>query len=298
MGNQIKRNLAKLFINLIGLMPLFMCRGLGRFLGARAFALNIREAKITRENIALCFPDMSHDDQAHMAKASMANMGMLALDVLKVMSSSKSWAARHIKKIHGEDVLAEAKATGKGLLFIGPHLGNWEVVPHFLPDNGKTTILYQPPKKAYLESLIVEHRARQGATVVPTDQKGIATILKALRKGEIVGILPDQIPSDEGGEFSTFYGQPTFTMTFIHKLMQKTRCTAIYMFVKQVPGGFEIFYHKAPEELYSDDLTTSLAALNQGVEGCIAECPEQYQWEYKRFRKVPKGDPARYHYKK
>jgi KDO2-lipid IV(A) lauroyltransferase len=140
-----------------------------------------------------------------------------------------------------------------------------------------------------LEDIVRAARERSGTTLVPTSARGLATLVKTLRRGGVTGILPDQLPdAAEAGENSVFMGIPCFTMSFASKLLQRSGARAFFGFAERVPDGFRLVFIPAEEDLYSEDLQISLAALNRGVETCLRMCPEQYQWEYKRFRTLPR----------
>ena len=83
-------------------------------------------------------------------------------------------------------------------------------------------------------------------------------------------------------------------MTLIHGLIKRTQCRAVFSLAVRVKGGFELHYIPAPEGIYSPDVHESLKALNEGVQACIALCPAQYQWEYKRFKMTPEGKKPYY----
>jgi len=107
----------------------------------------------------------------------------------------------------------------------------------------------------------------------------------------VVGILPDQTPRREGGEFADFYGIPTLTMTLASKLIQKTEAKPLVTYAQRLPDaqGFKIVIREAEPGMESTDMVKSLTALNHSVEKCIADVPSQYQWEYKRFRRTAPG---------
>ena len=125
-----------------------------------------------------------------------------------------------------------------------------------------------------------------------TDTKGVGELLQALRRGELVGILPDQVPPNSGGEFAPLFGVPALTMTLACRLQQKTGARIVLGFARREPGikhGFTIVF-KAPEsEAYAEHILTALAGMNRSVEALMAGVPEQYQWEYKRFKRQPEG---------
>lgn len=290
-----KSLLAVTALRLLGLLPLSTARRLGGFMGGMAYRLNSRGAKITRENLALCLPQLSADERERMTQASLRETGKVATEMCVIWRDDAKPVQYTICRIDGEELARQPLADGKGLLILAPHLGNWEVLGLHLPSLGKVTNLYQPPKLAGLDEVIRKGREKSGAQLVPTNAKGVAALLKNLKSNGICGILPDQNPNDDGsGDFAPFFGQPAFTMTLVHKLIQRTGCIAVFAFAKRVEGGFELIFRAAPAEIYSEDQQTSLAALNLGVENLVKEAPEQYQWEYKRFKKVAPGGERRY----
>ena len=160
----------------------------------------------------------------------------------------------------------------------------------FLSAQGPTTTLYKPQPE--LDWLIQEARGRAGAELVPTDPQGIRRLIQALRRGEYVGILPDQEPkANRGSVFAPFFGVPAFTMLLINRLARKTGARVIFLFAERLPRarGFRIHCLDTPEGIDAVDDTLGATALNQGIEAAITTCPEQYLWAYKRFRKRPRG---------
>lgn len=291
----LKSTLAVTALRLVGLLPLSTARRLGALMGALAYRLNGRGAKVTRENLALCLPQIDAKERERMTRASLKETGKVATEVCVIWRNNHVPVKHYIRRIQGEELARQPLTDGKGLLILAPHLGNWEVLGLHLASLGKVTNLYQPPKLAGLDAVIRQGREKSGANLVPTNAKGVAALLKNLKSGGICGILPDQNPNDaSSGDFAPFFGHSAFTMTLVHKLIQRTGCVAVFAFAKRIEDGFELIYRAPPEEIYSDDQQTSLTALNLGVERLVMEAPEQYQWEYKRFKKVADGETRRY----
>lgn len=290
-----KSTLAVAALRLGGLLPLPAARALGSLMGRIAYALNGRGAKVTRENLTLCLPHLDRAARERLVKASLRETGKVGMEMCVILNQRQVPVQTYIRRIEGEELARAALAKGKGLLIIAPHLGNWEILGLHLASLGEVVNLYQPPKLAALEEVIRRGREKSGAQLVPTNAKGVAALLKNLKNNGISGILPDQNPNDDsGGVFAPFFGEPAFTMTLIHKLIQRTGCTAVFAFAKRVGGGFELIYRAAPETIYDADQDQATAALNEGVAALVMEAPEQYQWEYKRFKKVAPGGVRRY----
>ena len=128
--------------------------------------------------------------------------------------------------------------------------------------------------------------------MVPANRSGVSKVLKSLKQGNIVGVLPDQVPSEGGGIFAPFYTEQALTMTLVSKLLQKTDAKVFCGFAKRLSKhkGYQIIVEAADKEIYSENIDESVAALNRTVEKSVNKAVEQYQWEYKRFRKRPDGE--------
>ena len=186
-------------------------------------------------------------------------------------------------------IFCPAHPNGRGVVVLAPHLGNWEVLGLHLGMLGQVVSLYEPVKLEMLSNLIVRARQRSGALLVPTTKRGLASLVKSVKAGHIAGILPDQVPTKgASGENVEFMGNLCSTGTLSSNIIRRTGALAVFGFAQRISGGFQIRYLPASDKIYSEDISESLTALNTGVEKCISYCPEQYQWEYKRFRTHPR----------
>jgi KDO2-lipid IV(A) lauroyltransferase len=122
----------------------------------------------------------------------------------------------------------------------------------------------------------------------------VAALLKALKRSETVAILPDQQPSRSGGEFAPLFGVQALTMTLTHNLLNRSNAQAIFCCALRTADGWRLHFSPADQSIYQADQGESLAAMNAGVESIAALAPEQYQWEYKRFRAQPEDFPPVY----
>jgi KDO2-lipid IV(A) lauroyltransferase len=123
----------------------------------------------------------------------------------------------------------------------------------------------------------------------------VRTLLKALNSGGVLTILPDQVPPVSSGKFAPFFGEPTLTMTLVTNLIQRTGARAVCCYCKRLPGGkYELVFREVDEDVYAADFDTALAGINNSVERCVRDCPEQYQWQYKRFKFLPNMEKRDY----
>jgi Kdo2-lipid IVA lauroyltransferase/acyltransferase len=283
-------------MRVLALMPWPVLEAIGYAVGYGLWCCNSRERHIAEVNIAHCLPDWSEAERAHLVRETLIDFGQMALEIAKVWFTPPPKVVAAILQIEGEDLLKAAMAEGRGVVMLAPHHGNWEMLGLYLGRYYGLTTMYLPAKDPALNELVRLARTRGGAAVAPATNSGVRTVLKVLKQGGLVGVLPDQVPKQAGAEFSPFFGQPALTMTLPSNLLQKTGARALFGCAFRVGRGkgFRIVFRDADPGIYSADLSVSLAALNRSVEAFVRECPQQYQWEYKRFKIQPEGLPRRY----
>ena len=246
---------------------------------------NRRARPITEVNIAICFPDFTRERQKTLVKASLYETSLNAFDMVRCWVRSREYLEGRISKVDGLEYLKEAEAVGKGTLVLLPHLGSWEIVNAYLSSRNKFTALFREPRANVLANFILRQRQRHGARLVPINTAGLRAVLQTLRANNMAVLFPDQVPPRNSGQFAPFFGEPTLTMTLATKLLRRSGARAVCAYCKRLPGGrYELHFRPADEAIYDADLTTSLTGLNASVEACVRECPEQYQWEYRRFK--------------
>lgn len=251
--------------------------------------IGAQPSRIARINLSLCYPHLSDDEIKQICDKRMSHLAQAVLETPKVWRKGNPWVSKKVVAVKGLDLFEQAIADDRGTILVIPHQGNWEVLGLWAGERKAMTSLYDPPRMIELETWIKTSREQSGATLVPTNVRGVAALIKALKRGEITGILPDQQPPPESGEFAPLLGVEVRTMTLIHKLLMRSGSQALMCTALRVPGGWELHFVAPAQDIYSTDEVTSLLALNKGVEDIIALAPEQYQWEYKRFRERRKG---------
>ena len=282
-------------LHLSALLPISVARGMGRFAVRIYWPFGGHSRKVTLKNIRSAYPELSDAEQYALARRSLFATGELIGEMGHVWLKPWSAVSGLIKEIHGAELITDALKEGRGAVMLGPHVGNWEVAGLHLATLGKIISLYEPPKIASLGPVIERARQRNSGTMIPAGSRGLAKLLKNVKSGGLAGLLPDQVPSElNSGENSLFMGIPCFTGTLASNIIRRTGALAVFGVAQRVPGGFVIRYELAEPELYDADTAVSLAALNRGVEACLSNCVEQYQWEYKRFRVRPKDGPGFY----
>ncbi|MDN3552244.1 lysophospholipid acyltransferase family protein [Halomonas almeriensis] len=284
------RAIATLWQGLSGWRPASLWR-LARLTGPLVERLSKRERRVTRINLAQAYPDLSQSAYQRLSRDSLTHSSATMLELGFAWRGAPERVASSIQEVHGRELLDEARRQGRGVIVLAPHFGNWEILNFWLSSHFPFTAMYAPPKLAALDPIIRQGRERQGASLVPTNPRGVAALLKALKRSEAVGILPDQEPNWGSGVFAPFFGRQAYTATLLPKLVARTDARVVTGVARRLPGrGFAIHFLATDERVQDSDESRSAAGVNASVEAAIALDPAQYQWEYKRYRKTPEEE--------
>ena len=201
------------------------------------------------------------------------------------------WLGRTPALDWAEDRAAvEAYASGQGVLFLTPHMGCFEITAQalalrFSAAHGPLTVLYRPARHAGLGEVMTLARQRPGLEAVPTTLSGVRHMIKALRSGRAVGLLPDQVPPEGMGQWAPFFGQSAYTMTLAARLALQTSARVVLIWGERLSWGRGYRLHtQALGHALSQDLDTAVVQINQAMESLILQCPSQYIWGYARYK--------------
>lgn len=189
----------------------------------------------------------------------------------------------------------QAYAAGQGVLFLTPHMGCFEITAQalalrFAPAHGDLTVLYRPARDAGLNEVMRVARNRLGLEAVPTSLAGVRQMIKALRAGRAVGLLPDQVPPEGMGQWAPFFGKSAYTMTLAARLALQTGAHVVLIWGERLPWGRGYRLHtQALGHDLSEDLETAVVQVNQAIEAMILQCPSQYIWGYARYKQPRVG---------
>ena len=206
------------------------------------------------------------------------------------------WLGRPAPVQWAEDqAAADAYAAGQGVLFLTPHMGCFEITAQALASrfgavHGPLTVLYRPARHAALGEVMALARNRPGLEAVPTTLAGVRQMIKALRAGHAVGLLPDQVPPEGMGQWAPFFGKPAYTMTLAARLALQTGARVVLIWGERLSlgRGFRLHTQTLGHDL-SPDLEVAVVQINQAMERLVSVCPQQYLWGYARY-KSPRQD--------
>jgi KDO2-lipid IV(A) lauroyltransferase len=194
----------------------------------------------------------------------------------------------------GEERITAARAAGRGVVFLTPHLGCFEVTAQAYGARfGPVTVLYRPARKAWLRDLVDTARNRPNLRAAPASLAGVRQLLKALRAGEAVGLLPDQVPPQGLGVWAPFFGRAAYTMTLASRLAQQTGAPLLLIWGERLPRGRGYCIHVRDWQGTLDaDPGAAAVQLNAQMETLVRECPSQYLWGYARYKQPRAGGLA------
>ena len=256
---------------------------------------------------------------AAQARAAVGHTGRMVAE-LPLM-----WARAHTQPLGGRvrwegvEHIEAALAAGRGLLLLTPHLGSFEVVGQAYAERfgaaRPMTAMYRPPRKAWLRPLVEHARARPGLKTAPASVAGVRQMIRALRAGECVAVLPDQVPPEGMGTWAPFFGREAYTMTLAARLVQQTGCAWLPVWVERLPGNRGWCYHvHRPQDLLPAGMALAgvggaesapagpdpadtqavvrhnATVINRAMEAMILQGPGQYLWAYHRYKAPRPGE--------
>ncbi|WP_422417553.1 lysophospholipid acyltransferase [Pseudomonas sp. GZD-222] len=283
-------------LRLFAKLPWGAVQRVGAAIGWLMWKLPNSSREVVRINLAKCFPEMDPAEREQL-------VGRTLMDIGKSFTESACawiWPAQRslelVREVEGLEVLQAALASGKGVVGITSHLGNWEVLNHFYCNQCKPIIFYRPPKLKAVDDLLREQRVQLGNRVAASTKEGILSIIKEVRKGGQVGIPADPEPAESAGIFVPFFATKALTSKFVPNMLAGGKAVGVFLHALRLPdgSGFKVILEAAPEAMYSEDTETSAAAMSQVVERYVRAYPSQYMWSMKRFKKRPPGEARWY----
>ncbi len=265
-------------------LPMSALHGLGNALGGVMLRFPSRKHAIVKENLALAFPDMTARERDNMHERSVRQMACFALETGKVWHASQQQLSKAVIQEKGWDRIETAVASGKGLLLIGAHLGNWEILNLYCMQRLDMAGLYRAPRDPVINQWVKKARERFGGELIPSGSQSMRHLLRNLKSGGVAGIIADQQPRLGDGVMAPFFGEPALTMTLIGRLARKTNCHVLMASCYRCPkSGFEIEILPVDESIRSENPVESAQALNSAIEAAVRQHPDQYLWRYRRF---------------
>lgn len=265
---------------LLSAWPLWLLHGVGSALGWLVFALSAVYRRRFLDNAGLAGLSWQQ------AQGAVAESGKLVAELPRL------WLGRPVQVVwEGAEHVQEALDKGQGVVFLTPHLGCFEITAQayaqrFGQAGRPMTVLFRPPRQAWLRKVVSASRHRPGLQTAPTTLSGVKQMIKALKRGESVGLLPDQVPPQGMGMMAPFFGREAYTMTLSVRLAQQTGAMVLLAWGERLSWGHGYRVHVQPlAKQLPATLLDAVKTVNEAMEALVLQCPQQYLWGYARYKK-------------
>ena len=254
---------------------------LGSALGFLTFLFSPKSKQLVYDNLKQSQIFKDEKSLKLTVKKNISESGKSVLETFAIWQKNEQEILAMVKQAQGWNGIETALQEGKGIIFLTPHLGCFEITSIYYGAQNPITVLFRSPKMKWILPFIEKGRTRTGVTLAEANANGVRKLMQALNRGEAVGILPDQIPSAGEGEWAPFFGKPAYTMTLASKLANKTGAAVIIVFGERlVNGGGFIIHCKRLE----DGAIATPTLLNKAIEQQVQQSPAQYLWNYPRYK--------------
>ena len=270
----------QLVLSTLARLPLAWLHALGVGLGWATYTFSRSYADRLNTNLKQSGLYTSDAQFRRLRRAAITENGKGLVELVAIWLKPAAEVSSFVRDVINLDAIENARRAGRGILILTPHLGCFEMVGFFFGQTQPFTVLYRPPRLRWLEPLLIRGRRRGQVELATTDIPGVRRLLKALRAGKAVGMLPDQAPRFGEGVWAPFFNRPALTMTLPNRLRRATGCASFMVFAERLARGAGYRLHVTP----LTDAVGDETELNQAVETMIRMCPEQYLWGYERYK--------------
>ena len=283
-------------LQLLARIPLPLLHLLAWPLGLLLILVPNKQRHCARINVHLCLPQFAFWRRQWIWTRSLIETVKTLLESPRLWLGDAERVLALVREVEGLEAVERAVAEGRGVILIAPHLGNWEMAGLFLSFHFSMLMMYRPQKNVQLDEIIRRGRGRFGGELVPSTRKGLSLLLKGLREGRIIGVLPDQNPGAGTGVYVPFFGILANTPIFASRLASRTGAAAFIVTAERLRfgRGYHLRMLPASDCLHAPDVETGAACMNRDMENIILHRPEQYWWGYNRFRHRPEGEAEIY----
>ena len=276
-----KFKLLRLLLAAFSLLPLPAVHGLGVLLGWLGAILSFKHARLTKINLQASGIYQDEIEFKRAVRQNIGESGKALLETLAIWFRNDKRQLSLVRSFDGWNHIEAGLASGKGIIFLTPHMGCFEITSLYVATRHPVTVLYRPPRHAWMLPLMNMGRKRGKIILAQANIHGVKQLLQAIKRGEAIGMLPDQAPLEGEGEWAPFFGRPAYTMTLVSKLAKKTGAQVLMVFGERLSYGRGYDIHIRP---IADGGINTPTLLNTEIERTVMQCPTQYLWGYDRYK--------------
>ena len=259
---------------------------IGKVLGLLLYILPNKHKRVSKANLELVFPQKTSLQINSILRDSLFH------SIMNILEAGLVWGKQDYKKkpgfinVKNFSEIETALSSDRGILLFTPHIGNIEIIINFLGQHTDCTIPYTQPKHKGLDKIFTNSRNKSGVKMVDINVSGIKEMLAALKNKKLAAVASDQVPKKGAGIISKFFNNEIYSMTLLPKLQQRTGCVAHLMYCERKEKGKGFVIHFDSKIELSSNIQEGVDKMNNEFEKCIRKLPEQYSWEYKKFKRT------------
>ena len=274
-------------------LPLAAIAALGNLVGDAAFWLIPERRRVTRINLAMCFPQMAADARERLARAHFR-----AFMRSFVEHALLWWAPREriVRLIKVEGLERLRALSGQPVILAAPHFVGLDAAYTRLGCEIPIAGLYARQKDPVYDRLLLRGRTRFGLSKAIPRQDGVRAVIASIRSGLPFYYAPDLDFGRKDAVFVPFFGVTAATITGVSRLAKLTGAKVMPCVARMLPGGggYVVSILPAWENFPTDDVEADTRRVNAFIEAQVLTMPEQYYWVHKRFKTRPEGEPSPY----
>ena len=275
---------------LIHFLPMKWIGALGAGLGSILYRFG--RGRVTRINLALCFPHLSEAERFEIGRKHFRMLGRNALE-LSIMVWGTDEQLLKLIRVEGMEHLKAA--AGRPIIALAPHfiglnMGGIRVAYEY----PGTASIYSRQKNPAVDRVFLKARTRFGAPHLVSRQDGLRSVIRVIRSGKPFYFLPDMDFGRRDAVFVPFFGVQTATITTLPRLAKLADAAVIPVVTRQVGDGYVVRFYPEWKDYPTGDVEADVRRMNAFIEERVLEMPEQYFWAHKRFKTRPEGEPSPY----
>ena len=278
----------KILFFLAKITPFRVFQLFGEFLGFLMVFFNSKSLKTSSTNLKHVFKSKTKKEIEDLSRSSIRQTSLSLMEAIYVWSNSSDFNRKIyplISKVNNESKFDSLMKEDKGLIIISSHIGNMELLISWMAYKAEDLLIpYTKVKNENVNSLVRKGRQNYGAKMIGVGFKSTKLLLEHINNKGTIAMAVDQVPKNKNRQTANFFGNDCFTNSLISNIAKKTTCNVVYCSCTLGKDGYQINVREVGDNFFSDDISESLKSMNKVLEEDILDSPEQYAWEYKRFK--------------